>query len=115
MSAKDAFMQFYPQLISSLPMKDVVFIALLVKYNLLPGDTKAIISTKATREDATDYFLETVIDRALDVDDTEPFENLLKVMEAHGGSVKKLAFDIGQRQTGAAGGPNAYEGIPEGQ
>ena len=87
--------EFYPQLVSSLPMKDAIFVSHLVK--LLPGDRKGEVKSKPTEAEAATCFLDKEITPAVESGDIESFTILLSVMESYGGlHVKKLAKQIKQ-------------------
>ena len=60
-------------------MKDAIFVAKLIR--LLSGDLNNQVKSKPTPAEAATFFLDSVISPALDVDDKEPLNILLSVME----------------------------------
>ena len=95
MSSHEVFMKYYRQLIQSLPMNDVLFIAFLFSEGLLPGDLKDQIEAKSTRIEKNDCFLRHVIIPYLEIDDHSVFMKLLNIMEnSEYFSVKELADQI---------------------
>ena len=79
--AAEVFQHFYVQLVKKLPMHDSIFIAQLFSRDLLPGDSKDQIQSKATRADKTMYFLDHLIKPSLSNTFAGSFNKLLKVME----------------------------------
>ena len=79
---KDVYDKFYPQLVTSLPMKDDIFVAHLIK--LLPGDLKHKVGseTKSTPAEAATCFLDNSIEPAVKNGYNKPLTILLAVMEA---------------------------------
>ena len=71
----DILKEFTPQLLKTLPIDDVTFMAELGAADLLPGDLKAEIKAKSTPAQKVDHFL----DRA--VKDNESLRELIKVMQ----------------------------------
>ena len=95
MDAKKIFKEYNPKLVHSLPLKDPHFIAELTRRNLFSGNLKEEVMAAPTQADAATSFLYKVIERSLDVDDTEPFDNLLLVMEEFDNlTLNKLAKEI---------------------
>ena len=93
---KEVFLNFYDKLVKSLPMKDAVFVAQLVK--LLPVDSRHKVGPEShltsPAEDAT-FFLNNVISPGIDIEYDEPFTTLLSEMEATDYStLKHLASEI---------------------
>ena len=78
---KNLYEKYGEKLIKCLPMEDSIFIAKLLKYELLPGDIINVLKTFPTQDAKAYYFLDHVIKPALDTDDTSSFDNLLSVME----------------------------------
>ena len=78
-----------------LPMDDMSFIVKLSVNELLHGDAKSQISTLPTQAAKASYFLDHVIKRALEIDDTSSFDNLLFVMGHCGyAHAEKLAHEM---------------------
>lgn len=103
MTALDVLREFYPELVSSLPMKDDVFIDMLDKKGLFFGNVSAAVQSKPTAADAAVYFIDNVIERSLRGSSvyTELFEKLLVVMEEFNTqSLKQLATSIKQKLKG---------------
>jgi len=103
MPVLDVYYEFNPQLINSLPMKDVMFSSQLVKKGLFSGNMKAKVKAQPTDADAAEYFLDNAIEKPLSNEDsdTEPFEKLLMVMEQFNNqSLKKLASNIRKKLGG---------------
>ena len=87
----DILKEFTPQLLKSLPIDDVTFMAALGAADLLPGDLKAEIKAKSTPAQKVDHFL----DRA--VKDNESLCELIKVMQKSEYSLK-LAKLVGEME-----------------
>lgn len=68
--------KFYVKLVKYLPMDDAEFRASLKTAGLLPGNLKNVITSKPTRADMAEYFLDNGIN-----DDIKSFSRLLTVME----------------------------------
>jgi len=104
MTTLKVFTEYYPQLLSSLPMKDVNFTALLFQRNLFPGNVKAKVKSESTAQEGAEFFLDTVIDPPLRSNDSEPFMKLLSVMESFNSPpLQKLAHTINQKLTECGG------------
>ena len=95
--AKKVFDEFNPDLVRSLPLQDPYFMAELTKQHLFSGTLKEEIMGASTQAGAATKFLYGAIERSLSVDNKEPFDRLLLVMEKFGDlTLKKLAKDIKQ-------------------
>ena len=95
--AKKVFDQFNPNLVRSLPLKDPYFMAELASQHLFSGTLKEQIMEASTRADAATKFLYGSIERSLNIDNREPFDRLLLVMEKFDDlTLNKLAKDIKQ-------------------
>ena len=80
-------------MVSSLPMKDAIFISQLVK--LLPSDLKGKVESNSTPAEAASSFLDYMIKPAVELDNKEPFELFLSIMEKSGNiNLKTLAENI---------------------
>ena len=79
---KEVYDKFYLQLVTSLPMKDAIFVAHLSK--LLAGDLmhKVCPESKSTPAEAAKFFLDNVVGPAIEIGDYKPFTILLSKMEA---------------------------------
>ena len=95
MAHEKVYRKYYGKLIQCLPMDDEHFIAALSDQNLLFPYTKSELKALPTQAKKASYILDYVIGPALDIDDTDNFDNLLSVMEHCGyGYVEKLAREI---------------------
>ena len=98
MSTGNVFKHFYPQLVKTLPMDDVTFIAELFAANLLPGDARDIVHAKPTQASKAAYFLDHFIQPSVAAGVGRSFDDLIKVMEdSDYGGVKELAKLIRSR------------------
>ena len=94
MSADKVFQQFFAKLANSLPMDDVLFVAVLFSRDLLPGNHYNEVESKPTRAHKAVYFLSHVIKPAISID-ARSFNELLNVMEdSEYCNVKELAQQI---------------------
>ena len=88
----EVYEKYAEKLVKGLPMDDVTFTTKLTHYELLPDNVSDHINSLSTEAGKAEYFLKRVIKKALDIDDTDEFENLLTAMEECGYKhVKKLA------------------------
>ena len=97
MSVKDKYEEFYLDLVKKLPMKDPMFLAGLTSAGLFAGgNLKDEVKARPTPADKAGHFLDEAISPYIEDDDVdlEPLYKLLKVMEKHGGVVKRLADKI---------------------
>ena len=76
---KVIFHKFYAELIKALPISDLL--PEFVANNLLSGGQKAVVESRNTRKEKTEYFLDEAINRGLDVGCVEPFDTMIAVME----------------------------------
>ena len=97
MEVKDAYKEFNPQLVRSLPLKDAHFIAELTKQDLFYGDLKEIVAAESTQSNAAARFLYEAVERSLDIGNRDPFDKLLLVMEKFGSTLNKLVKEIKQK------------------
>ena len=88
------FKEFNLKLVTSLPMKDVTFIAALNTKSLFSGDLKNKVKAMPTTPEATAYFLDNKIENDLNFGDNKSFLQLLSVMEEYNESLKVLATEI---------------------
>lgn len=90
---KEIYRHFYSQLVSSLPMKDPIFLSKLV--TLLPDNLKERVESQSTAADAATFFLDNMIKPAVEFGNSEAFYNLLTIMERSDNvNVKNLAQSI---------------------
>ena len=76
-------------------MEDDLFIAMLYKNNLLPGNLKKVIKSSHTSISRASKFLDDVIKPTLQYDDRTRFDALLAVMKScDDDAVKKLSETI---------------------
>ena len=100
MDAKRVFNEFNSRMVRLLPSHDPYFTAMLTQHGLVSGALKEEMMTMSTRADATTQFLQKVVERSLDIEDREPFDKLLLVMEKFGDlTLNKLASEIKQKIT----------------
>ena len=91
----EVYDNYNQKLVKVLPMDDVKFTTKLTHYKLLPDDVDDHIKSLSTQAKKAEYFLKKVIKPALDIDDTDEFENLLTAMnECEYNHVKRLAGKI---------------------
>ena len=92
---KDVYERFYPHLLKSLPMEDTDFHKNLEKKKLFFGDLSEEVKAKDTEARKAAHFLQNAINHSLKIDNTEPFDNLLEVMEnSDNGVCQSLAKEI---------------------
>ena len=92
LAIKETVDEFYPQLVSSLPMNDAVFLSRLVK--LLPGDLKEKVNSKTTNADGAMCFLDNGVKPAVESGDEGPLTILLTAMQNHGDHLRRIADKI---------------------
>ena len=90
----EVFQRYYESLITSLPMKDVVFCAKLTSKGLFPGDLKAQVKSLPTSTEAADCLLDNNIMVDLKNGDDESFMQLLSAMEEFNPSLESIAKEI---------------------
>ena len=78
---KEAYERFYPDLLKSLPLADPHFHENLEQKNLFFSDLSEEVKAKDTEARKSVHFLQNAINHSLKIDNTEPFDNLLEVME----------------------------------
>ena len=97
MEVRDAYKEFNPQLVRSLPLKDANFIAELTKQDLFYGDLKETVAAESTQSAAAARFLYEAVERSLDIGNRDPFDKLLLVMEKFSSVLNKLVKEIKQK------------------
>ena len=86
---------FYLKLVTSLPMKNTVFVAALKSKGLFSGDLKANMKALPTATEAAEYFLDNKIEKDLMNDNIDSFLQLLSVMDEYvDQSLNELATEI---------------------
>ena len=90
----EVFTQFNEKLITSLPMKDVTFLAKLNSKGLFPGNLKAQVKSQSTSTEAADYLLDNKIAVDLKNDNDESFMQLLSAMEEFNSFMESTAKEI---------------------
>ena len=68
--------KYYEKLVKCLPMDDAEFRASLMTAGLFPGDLKSAVTSRSTRAEMAEYFLDKGI-----INDIENFTELLTVMK----------------------------------
>ena len=100
-AVKKVFRDLRIKLITSLPMNDAIFIELLNRENLFPGNLKEQIEGKATKSDKAGLFLDKVIQPSIDIGLFEFLIKLLTVMSdkvyLKDDSLKQLAAEIKEK------------------
>jgi len=110
MSALNTYYKFNPNLVNSLPMKDAMFMSKMVQKGLFVGNIKANVKAQPTDADAAEYFLDNVIERSLNNDNTELFVKLLEVMEGFSPQLRTLAGNIRKELSPGGGGSKVSAG-----
>jgi len=94
MDSSEVFTQFNMKLVTSLPMKDVIFLAALKTKGLFSGGLKAEVKGMPTAIERADHFLDNKIEKDLINGNNNSFLQLLSVMEEYNESLKVLATEI---------------------
>ena len=89
-AVKEVYKDFRIRLLQSLPMNDILFLELLNKQNLFPGDLQAQTQAKDTPAEKAAWFLNNAIEPSLNVDKFEPLQKLLITM----GNEKDFKSDL---------------------
>ena len=91
--------KFYEELVKYLPMNDAKFRATLKTAGLFPGDLKNAVTSKSTRAEMAEYFLDNGINN-----DIEIFSKLLNVMKnSKYVKLKVLANEIQESNSSCVG------------
>ena len=77
---RKVYESFRMELLTTLPMDDVMFLGLLREQKLFPTNLKERIQARSTKAQKTELFLDKAIERSLYIDDAQPLHNLLTVM-----------------------------------
>ena len=94
-SAKELFEYYNQGLLGCLPMKDITFLEVLKRRNLLPDEVKSSLEQMDKTTERSSYFLEKIIKTGFDNGDDLRFTNLLAAMiESNYEKVKDLAIEI---------------------
>ena len=100
MDAKKVFTEYNLKMVQLLPSHDPYFISKLTQQGLVSDTLKEEMMATSTRADATTQFLQKVVERSLEIEDREPFDKLLLVMEKFGDlTLNKMAKEIKQKMT----------------
>ena len=75
-----SFQTFYAELVKVLPISDLL--PEFVTNHVLSSGQKAALESRNTRKEKTEYFLDEVIKRGLDVGYTEQFNKTINIMES---------------------------------
>ena len=92
-NAIDIFKKFYSELNKVLPMIISALVTQLYSSGLLSGDSKGCIDALPTHKEKTEYFLDSVIKPGLEIECTEQFDEMLKVMRTSDEVAVKCLFD----------------------
>ena len=94
-SAKELFEYYNQGLLVCLPMKDIAFLDILKRRNLLPDDVRSSLVQMDKTTERSSYFLEKIIKTGFDDGSDSHFTNLLAAMiESNYENVKDLAIEI---------------------
>ena len=94
-SAKELFEYYNQGLLVCLPMKDIKFLEVLKRRNLLPDDVKSSLVQMDKTTERSSHFLEKMIRTGFDNGSDSHFTNLLAAMiESNYENVKDLAIEI---------------------
>ena len=86
--------KFYEKLVKRLPMEDAGFRASLKSAGLLPGDLKNAVTSKSTKAEMAEHFLDNGINKSI-----ENFSKLLTVMKNSENNQLKVLADEIQRES----------------
>ena len=89
----EVFKKFYSELTKVLPMIINNLVTKLYSGKLLSGDHKGRIESLLTDKEKTEYFLDKVIKPGLEIDYTEQFDEMLRVMKASDDSAVNYLVD----------------------
>ena len=94
-SAKELFEHYNQGLLAYLPMKDITFLEVLKRRNLLPDDVRSSLVQLDETTERSSYFLEKIIKTGFDDGSDSHFTNLLAAMkESNCENVKDFAVEI---------------------
>ena len=94
-SSKELFEYYNQGLLGCLPMKDITFLEVLKRRNLLPDDVRSSLVQMDKTTERSSYFLEKIIKTRFDNGSDSHFTNLLAAMiESNYENVKDLAIEI---------------------
>ena len=98
-SAKELFEYYNQGLLVCLPMKDITFLEVLKRRNLLPDDVRSSLVQMDKTTERSSYFLEKIIKTGFDDGSDSHFTNLLAAMiESNYENVKDLACHRDSKQ-----------------
>ena len=96
----DVFEKYYQAIISSLPMKDVTFLAELQRRYLLFDHIRTVLQSLSTSKEMASYLVDNVIKPGLNNDIMNTFDKLLLVMEGSSfDNVSKLGTVVNKELT----------------
>ena len=98
----DVFKKFYSELTKVLPMIINNLVTTLYSKKLLSGDHKSRIESLFTDREKTEYFLDKVMKPGLEIEYTEQFDEMLRVMKTSDDSAVNYLVDKIQKFTSAA-------------
>ena len=98
-NAIDVFKKFYSELTKVLPMIINNLVTTLYSKELLSGDHKSRIESLLTEKEKTEYFLDKVIKPGLEIEYTEQFDEMLRVMRNSDDSAVNYLVDKIQKFT----------------
>ena len=105
----DVFEKYYQAIISSLPMKDVTFLAKLQEHRVLSDHTKTVLQSLSASKEMASYLVDNAIKPELSEGITNTFDQLLRVMEGSSfDNVSKLGTVVNKELTA---GKNTNQGI----
>ena len=100
-AARNVFTDYRIKLMKSLPMGDALFLELLRKQGLLPGDLQEQVQAETTNANKVAWFLNHSVEPSLNVDIMEPLHKLLTVMNddeyVNDDLLRTLAAQIAQK------------------
>ncbi|XP_065898674.1 uncharacterized protein [Dysidea avara] len=109
-SKKECFVKFYSMLTESLPMSGLT--SRLYSQRLLPGSNKDKIDSLSTDKEKAQHFLDKVIKPGLEVGNTDPFDEMLRIMEtSEDSTMKHVAGDMKKFMDGQS--PGEAQAIPK--
>ena len=90
----DVFKKFYSELTKVLPMIIINLVTTLYSNELLSSDNKGCIDSLLTNKEKTEYFLDKVVRSGLEIEYTEQFDEMLRVMRASDNPAVNYLIDM---------------------
>ena len=91
----EVFKKFYVDLITTLPMNDILFVSSLWERGIFSGDLQEHIESLSSSTEKAEHFLTVAINPLLSIKDDSTFSKLLSIMEdSDYKHVKELARQI---------------------